>query len=294
MSTPINDQIYDCIIVGCGPAGLSAALNLQIRKKSFMLFGSSICSPRLAKADQVDNYLGLPAISGSELRNKFVSHVQNFGITIRQKRVTAIYPMGDKFSATAGQEAFLSKSIILATGVHINNLLPGEEDYLGKGVSYCATCDGMLFRDKVLALIDYTETEGIKEATFLASIAKSLYYIVPKLTQKPTNLPHNLTYLNDKPIKIIGEDVLNSLVLQNQTIRVDGVFIIRETQRADLLVPGIQLSTKGSINVAQDCSTNLPGVFAAGDCSGKPYQLAKAVGQGSTAALSAVEYLDSL
>ncbi|QGG49294.1 NAD(P)/FAD-dependent oxidoreductase [Heliorestis convoluta] len=286
------EKRFDALIIGCGPAGLSAALNLQIRKKSFLILGSKVCSPWLEKAERIDNYLGFPGINGTALRDLFLDHVKKMDISIQSEKVSSIYHLGDFFVAKSGTKEYESKAIIIATGVHIEKPLEGENDYLGRGVSYCATCDGPLYRDKKVALVDFTEEEGWEEATFLSEIVDKIFYYPVKGMKTRTPLS-NMEVLQEKPLALEGkDDKLQALVLENSTVPVEGLFIIRETQRADVLLPGLE-TKQGAIVVDENMATNVPGAFAAGDCTGKPYQLAKAVGQGGIASLSAVSFLDS-
>ncbi|ABZ82988.1 thioredoxin reductase [Heliomicrobium modesticaldum Ice1] len=289
---------YDSVVIGCGPAGLSAALNLHIRNKAFILLGTKQCSHRLAKAERIDNYLGLPEISGKELMDRYLHHVSSRGIELREERVTAVYPGDGAFAVVTGKGQYTARSLIVATGVHIEKVLPGENEFLGRGVSYCATCDGPLFRGKRVALIDYTGGAAYDEVLFLASVADTLYYLLPEgKTASATAavklpLPANVTQLRRSSLSIKGADTVTSLVADEQEFALDGVFILRETQKAEILVPGLATDDK-AVTVDGQMATNIPGVFAAGDCTGKPYQLARAVGQGAVAALSAVGYLDN-
>ncbi|KAB2952526.1 NAD(P)/FAD-dependent oxidoreductase [Heliorestis acidaminivorans] len=281
----------DSIVVGCGPAGLSAALNLQIRKKSFLVLGSKVCSPWLEKAERVDNYLGFYGISGRELRDHFLDHAEKMGITIHSEKVSSIYHMGDFFLVKSGQKEYESKTVIITTGVHIEKQLEGESDYLGRGVSYCATCDGPLFRNRKVALLDYTEGEGWEEAAFLSEVVDKLYYF-PLKDKKERNALANMEIEEGKPVALKGNgDLVQALVLDQREIPVEGVFIIRETQRADVLLPGLE-TKNGAILVNEMMETNIAGAYGAGDCTGKPYQISKAVGQGSVAGLSAVSFLE--
>ncbi|MZP28365.1 FAD-dependent oxidoreductase [Heliobacterium undosum] len=289
---------YDSVVIGCGPAGLSAALNLHIRNKSFIILGTKQCSHRLAKAERIDNYLGLPEISGKELMKRYLHHVSSRGIELREERVTAVYPGDGEFAVVTGKGQYTARSLIVATGVHIEKVLPGENEFLGKGVSYCATCDGPLFRGKTVALIDYTGGAAHDEVLFLAGVTDKLYYLLPEGKNASAtgaanlSLPTNVTQLHGTTPSIKGADTVSSLVVDEQEFAVDGVFILRETQKAEILVPGLATDNK-AVTIDGQMATNIPGVYAAGDCTGKPYQLARAVGQGAVAALSAVGYLDN-
>ena len=281
---------YELAVVGCGPAGMSAALNVKIRKKTFVLLGTPSCAEKLRKAPQIDNYLGMPAIKGEELLKRFSSHLEDMDIQVQTARVTNIYRENRRFSLVSGEKFLQAKSIILATGVAPTKLIPGEEELLGKGAGYCATCDGPLYRGKRVAVIAY-HREAEEEANYLAGICREVIYI-PQYPD-PGTLNPKITLKRGKPVRIAGAEAVSGIELGEERIPVDGVFILRETMPAEQLLPGLELRD-GTISVDREMQTNIPGVFAAGDCTGKPYQLAKAVGEGATAALSAVRYLDNL
>ncbi len=281
---------YELAIVGCGPAGMSAALNARIRKKNYILLGTPSCADKLRKAPQIDNYLGMPAIRGEDLLRRFSSHLEDMGIQVQIARVTNIYREDKGFSLVSGEKFLRARSLILATGVAPTKLIPGEEELLGKGAGYCATCDGPLYRGKKVAVVAY-HREAEEEANYLAGICREVVYI-PQY-QDPGTLAPKVTLKRGKPSRIAGVEAVSEIELGEERIPVDGVFILRETMPAEQLLPGLDLRD-GAVSVDREMQTNIPGVFGAGDCTGKPYQLAKAVGEGAAAALSAVRYLDNL
>lgn len=280
---------YQLAIVGCGPAGMSAALNAKIRNKDFILLGSDFCSPKLAKAPQIDNYLGFPEIKGEDLRQNFLKHLDDMGIEIIPWKVLNIYP-GPPFTLVGNNESFEADAVILATGVSPTKLLPGETDLLGRGVGYCATCDGPLYKGKKVAIISYSH-EGEAEANFMAEICSEVYYI--PFYKEVGQLDSRIIQKKAKIKEISGTQKVEKLILDSEEIPVDGVFVLRESLPAEQIVPGLEME-KGAIKVNRDLETSVQGLFAAGDCSGQPYQLNKAVGEGGTAALNAIKYLDEL
>lgn len=281
--------MFDVIVVGGGPAALSAALNLKIRNKSFLLLGGNEKVTGLMKAPQVDNYLGLPGISGADLLDSFKRHVEEMRIEIKKEKVYNILNMGDYFSINAGNEFFDASSIIIATGHAKAKYVGGEREYLGRGVGYCATCDGPLYRNKPIAIISENE-EGEEEANFLSEICSEVYYI-PQYKTEP-KLKSNIKLVEEKVVEIKGDSgKVVSLLTDKQELKVDAVFIIRNVIPVSQLVDGLEIE-EGSIKVDKSMATNIEGVFACGDCTGKPYQIAKAVGEGSIASLSAVKFLD--
>lgn len=279
----------DIAIIGCGPAGLSAAVNVRVRNRSLILVGPKLCSTSLHKAHQINNYLGMPGFSGEELRKKFLAHVRQMGADVTQLNVSGIFPVGDAFQLQIKDEFMEAKAVILTTGVYAARHLPGEQDLIGKGVSYCGTCDAMFYQGKTIAVI-CEEPEHEDEARFLAEVADKMYF-VPTYEQIGA-FPDNVEIVRDKVISLQGEDRLESAVLAEKgELQVDGVFLLKEQMPMSQLVSGLELEDK-HIKVDTYMATNIPGVFAAGDVAGKPYQVAKAVGQGQQAALSAVSYID--
>ena len=293
----MNNENVDIAIIGCGPAGLSAAVNAKVRGKKLAILGSGFCSPKLHKAPHIDNYLGFHSISGEELRQKFLGHIEAMGMKILQNRVTAVVPQDGSFAIQAKDKVFNAKSVILATGISVTKLLPGEQDKLGLGVSYCATCDGRLYTNRKVAVLAYT-AEGVEEANYLAQFCEKVYLLPlfkdyhPHLEQIQNK--NNIEVIEkQKPAAIEGDMLVSGVKLTDSTLDVEGVFVIREAVLPDQLVPGLEIEN-GAVKVNRDMSTNIPGLFAAGDNTGQPHQLAKAVGEGQVAALMAVKYLDSL
>ncbi|WP_407308496.1 NAD(P)/FAD-dependent oxidoreductase [Desulfosporosinus sp. SB140] len=280
---------YELAIVGCGPAGMAAALNAKIRNRDFILLGSEFCSPKLSKAPQIDNWLGFPEISGEDLRQRFLNHLREKDIPIVPFKITNIYP-GPPFTLVGKEKSLEADALILATGVSISKLFPGEAELLGLGLGYCATCDGPLYKNKRTAIISYNQ-EGEDEANFMANICSKVYYI--PYYSNPLQLDSRVEVKKSKVQGIIGSQSVEKLDFGEEQLAVDGVFIIRENLPAEQLVSGLEMEN-GSIKVNHNLETNLPGLFAAGDCTGQPYQLIKAAGEGGTAALQAVKYLDSL
>jgi thioredoxin reductase (NADPH) len=264
---------YDILIVGSGPAGLSAAITARARDKTVAVVSNKRTESGLYKASEIDNYPGFPGISGAELSGKLAAHAQGSGAKIVTGRVIAAVPSKSGVSVSTGSEIYSGRALILATGVAQTFVYPGENEYLGRGVSYCATCDGMLYRGKTVCAVSLMP-EGERELDHLRSIGCNVITLPPK------------------PIEIVGDGNVTGVISDGETIACDGVFIFRSTVAAATLLPGLAL-TDGVIKTDRDMSTNLPGIFAAGDCVGAPRQIAKAVGEGQIAALGAVSYIDS-
>lgn len=278
----------DIAIVGSGPAGLSAALNAKIRNKSFQIFGRSDLSPKITKAHQINNYLGIPAISGMDLQTQFKNHLENMDIHVTEEHIKNIYPMGDYFSLVGSHENYNATSIIITTGMGNSASLPGETEFLGKGVGYCATCDAFFYRNKVVVLIAYSKHEE-HEANYMAEVCKKVYYV--PIYEEKVEVHESIEIIYDKPVKIIGEDKVTKLQLKEQEIETDGVFILRECIPPSQLLNGIAMDGN-HISVDRRMQTSISGVFAAGDIVGLPYQYIKSAGEGNIAGLSAVTYVD--
>jgi len=280
---------YELAIIGCGPAGMAAALNAKIRNRDFILLGSEFCSPKLSKAPHIENWLGFPEISGEELRQRFLKHVESKEIQIVPFKVTNIYP-GPPYTLIGKEQSIEADAIIIATGVSVGKLFPGEAELLGSGVGYCATCDGPLYKNKNVAIVSYNQ-EGVDEANFMADFCAKVYYI--PYYSDVSKLDPRIEVKKGKVKGIIGTETVQQLDLGEEQLSVDGVFIIRDTLPAEQLISGLEMED-GAIKVNHKLETSMPGLFAAGDCTGQPYQLIKAAGEGGTAALQAVKYLDGL
>ncbi|NLG05358.1 MAG: NAD(P)/FAD-dependent oxidoreductase [Clostridia bacterium] len=280
---------FDVAIIGTGPAGLSAAITLKIRKKNILLIGSHELSYKLSKAHEIQNYLGLPSITGEALAEHFREHLRKMEIEITEDKVTAVYAMGDYFALWASNnQIYEADSVILATGVNFGKPYPKEEHYLGRGVSYCATCDGALYRGKKVIVIGYAKKDEA-EAEFLSELAEHVSYI--PMYQEPVTLSEQIEIIEDKPISIDGSEKVEKLITQKGEYEADGIFILRESVAPSQLVPGISVSD-GHVVVNRKMETNLQGCFACGDIVGTPYQYIKSAGEGNIAALSAAGYLD--
>ena len=279
----------DIAIIGTGPAGVSAALTAANRNKSVLLLGSRQMSEKVAKAHEIRNYPGLPAVKGEELAEAFRNHLDNMGITITEKRVGTVYAMGDYFALQIGEEMAEAEAVILATGVVQANPLPGEKELLGRGVSYCATCDAPLYRGKTAAVIGYSPREEA-EAAFLSEVCEKVTYF--PVYREETALPDSVQVIREKVTGIAQEGGKRIVRTESGTYEADGVFVLREAVAPDTLVPGLE-ADGAHVRVNRKMETSLPGVFACGDLTGTPYQYVKAAGEGNVAAISAAAYIDT-
>ena len=279
---------YDIAIIGTGPAGVSAALTAKNRNKTILLLGSRQMSEKVEKAHEIRNYPGLPFVKGEELAAAFRDQLDRMDIPVTEKRIGAVYAMGDYFALQAGEEMLEAKTVILATGVVQASPLPGEEMLLGRGVSYCATCDAPLYRGRVAAVIGYSSREE-SEATFLSEVCSRVMYF--PMYQEETDLPPAVEVIREKPSGILKTEAGLTVKTGEGEYAADGVFVLREAVAPAQLVPGLE--TEGAhVKVSRRMETNLPGLFACGDITGTPYQYVKAAGEGNVAAISAASYID--
>ncbi|MBR2674663.1 MAG: FAD-dependent oxidoreductase [Mogibacterium sp.] len=278
---------YDVAIVGTGPAGLSAALTLKLHNKEILWLGSAVGSDKIEKSEKIANYPGVPMVGGSELNRIFRKQAEELGIQITEKKVTNIAALDDKFMLLADNDMYEARSLLLATGIPAAKGMENEERLLGSGVSYCATCDGFLYKEKRIAVY-CTDSRMAHDIDYLEEIASKLYVY--------TNFGYSsdspkIEILNKPIIKLGGEMKADSVELSDgRRLDVDGVFILRPTIAPSTLFSGLELEG-AHIKVDKNQETSYKGCFAAGDCTGRPYQIAKAVGEGSVAAHAILEYL---
>ena len=284
----VRMERYDIAILGTGPAGISAAITAKIRNKKILLIGSKDLSTKMSKAHVIRNYPGLPDIPGAELAAHMQEHLTRMEIEITDDRIAAVYAMGEYF-ALQGQEMYEASSVILASGVLLAKPYPGEEEFLGKGVSYCATCDASLYRGKTVAVVGFAPKEEA-EAAFLSEVAGKVYYL-PQYKEEP-KLPESIEIRRAVPQEIREAGAKKLLVTDEGEMEADGIFLLRESVAADKLVPGLKFNGT-HVEVDRSMQTNLKGLFACGDITGTPYQYIKAAGEGNVAALSAAAYLDA-
>lgn len=268
--------MMDVAVIGGGPGGLSAALTLRQRGKSVVVISADAEQSHLAKAEKIHNYPGMVGMSGKEMLDVMTVQAEDAGVFFMHGRATSIMSMGESFGIAVGSEFVEAEAVILALGISMGKPYKGETEFLGRGVSYCATCDGMLYRNKNVAVIGLCANAS-EESEFLKSIGCNVEYF---------------DRTRAKSYEIRGEQTVTTLIADGREYPVDGIFILRSGVAPDLLMYGLQMEN-GAIVVDRNMKTNLEGIFAAGDCTGTPYQLPKAVGEGNVAALSAVKYLDS-
>lgn len=280
---------YDAAIIGTGPAGLSAALTLKARGKSFVWIGNPQLSDKVRRAERIENYPGLSPVTGEELSEAFRRQCEAMKLPILDRMVTAVMPFGDHYALVAGEDFHEARTVLFATGVAAVGTLPGEGELVGRGVSYCATCDGNLYRGAAVGVL-CSSRRFEHEAAYLAGLAGQVYYF-PQY-REPSFTGDNVTYVNEPIVKLETENGrLSGVVLRSgERLPIRGLFCLRDAVALETLLPGLA-TEDGHIRVDRRMATNLPGCFAAGDCTGRPYQYVKAAGEGNVAAHSMLDYL---
>jgi len=281
----------DVAIVGKGPAGWSCAMTARMRGLNVVVIAPYNDNGLLKKAERVDNYPGMPQVSGQKLLDLFREQAIELGAEERFGLVRQIMPLGESFMLLVENEVVEAKSVVLAMGAARPKLLPGEEELVGQGISYCATCDGMFYRGKKIAVLSSSD-QGAEETGFLTGLAEYVDYYMLKRHQID-NLDSKAVIINEKPISVSRTDAGIVVATDQNSRSYDGVFVFRTAMPLNMLMA--ELETEGSyIPVDRQMRTNIPGVFAAGDCTGKPLQVPKAVGEGNIAAISAAEWIAGL
>lgn len=277
--------MFDVIVIGAGPAGLSAAVQLRQRGRSVLVVSNPARSNPLWRAERVDNYLGLKGLTGEQLLERFQRHAEEMGVAFRTGKVLSAMEL-DGWMLTVGTEVLQARALVLAAGVNRGAKYPGEQELLGRGVSYCATCDGMLYRNKSVVVVGRS-ADAPQEANYLAQIGCQVTYVSP---QPPQGLQEGIPWVKAHRLEVLGARSVEALRADGALLPCEGVFILRESVAPTDLIPGLE-TEEGFVKVNRRMETSVEGVFAAGDCTGKPLQIAKAVGDGLMAGESADAYL---
>jgi thioredoxin reductase (NADPH) len=307
----MDTKTYDVIIIGGGVAGLTAGIYASRARLKTVLFEKWLMGGLAATTDLIENYPGFPeGISGKDLTERMKAQAQRFDVEIVQAEVQAIQKRDKKFDVGTDKETYITKTVILAVGTVSKKLnVPGEDELRGRGVSYCATCDGPLFRDKKIAVIGCGNS-GLQEARFLLKFVNHITLIewLPRMTadvilqERMKEEPHVHCLLNRKIISINGKDRVSSITVQDrtsnheETIDVDGVFIyVGFNPLSDIVRGLVNLDRDGFITTNHQLETSVPGIFAAGDIRSKKIrQVVTACAEGAEAAINAHHYIDSL
>lgn len=304
----MENKIYDLAILGAGPAGISAAI-YAARAKLDTLWLDKKFAPggQITDTYEVDNYPGMPGISGIDLGEAMAGHAQKMGLEPKREPVRSVEQMEDCLVIRTKKNEYRSRTLIIACGAEHRMLgIPGEEELSGMGVSYCATCDGAFFQDRTVAVVGGGNT-AVEDAMFLARICRKVYLVhrrdtlrADRLLQEKLNTCSNVEMFWDSvPLAVEGEAMVQRLPIRNvktqeeTVLAVDGVFV------AVGIVPGserfrtlVDVDESGYIVAGEDCATSVPGVFAAGDIRTKNLrQVVTAVADGANAVYSVQQYL---
>ena len=296
--------MYDIIIVGCGPAGMTAAIYAARANKKVLIIEKETIGGQMASSPLIENYPGYTSISGSELANNMYDQVSNLGVDIELEEVVEIVD-GDIKTVITDSNKYETKTVIIASGSKYRLLgLENEENLIGKGIHFCTACDGIFFKDKIVAVVGGGNSAVINAIT-LADICKKVYVIqnLDKLTCESI-LESNLKEKNNVEIitssvvtKLVGEDSLECIFVntngKEEEITVDGMFIsIGLTPQSEFVNKLLKVNKYGYIE-SNNCITNIPGIFVAGDCRDKAFrQVTISTSDGTVAATEAINYLN--
>ena len=294
--------MYDVIIIGAGPAGLTAAIYLGRAGKKLLILEKNVYGGQIVNSKEVENYPAISKISGFEFSNNLYNQAKNFGAELKYETVVNLTK--DK-EVTTNRGKYQAKSIIIATGLSNRTLeIDGVDSFIGRGISYCATCDGNFFKDKVVAVVGGGNT-ALEDAIFLSNICKKVYIIHrrttfrgEKILQDILNKKENVEYvLNSNVVKINGNELLESIIIntnnEEKELQIDGLFLAIGQIPNNSYIDIIDLDEKGYAIANEDCKTNIDGIYVAGDFRTKKVrQLVTAASDGATAAINAIEYIE--
>jgi len=306
-----NDSIKDVVMIGAGPSALAAAVYTTRENIETVLYEKGAIGGLAAITDMVDNYPGFPdGIEGLTLAGQLEKQAERFGAKIEFGDVSAVRDEGDFKVVTVDGAEVKAKTVLIATGSDYNKIgVPGEAEYYARGVHYCATCDGAFYRDRRIAVVGGGNS-AVQEAIFLTRFASHIDLLVRSKIKASEVLQRDLQkYIDEGKITVHANTTTDEIVAtdgkitsvkvsqngNSTNINVDGVFIFvgLKPNTQFLAGSGVELDQQGLVKTDSRLQTNIPGIFASGDVrSGATMQIASAVGEGATAALSIREYLD--
>ena len=300
--------MYDLIIIGGGPAGLTAGIYAQRARLKTLLLEKEMVGGQIAVSDVIENYPGFPSISGAELMEKFEQQARGLGLEIKLTDVIAVQKKGEEKIVKTSDGDLIAKSVIVATGAKPRRLgIPGEKELTGKGVSYCATCDGPFFKGQKVIVVGGGDT-AVKEAVYLSKIANKVYIAhrrdqlrAEKIIQEKAMSAPNIEILWSHILKEIkGKTGVEKVTLQNlkdnsiRELDIEGVFVFVGINPTTDFVD-VEKDKQGFIKTDQDMRTSVKGIFAAGDCRTTSLkQVSTAVGDGAIAAFVAEKYIEEM
>jgi thioredoxin reductase (NADPH) len=302
-------KIYEVIIIGGGPGGLTAGLYTSRARLSTLLIESALYGGQMTTTELIDNYPGFPqGVTGDELSRLMEEQAKKFGMETVTEEVVKVSSEGDMKAVQTYESTYRCEALIICTGTEYRKLgVPGEKVFAGKGVSYCATCDGAFFKDSQIVVVGGGDS-ALTEALFLTKFAKELTIIHRRDALRGTKIYQERIFANPK-IKMLwnsvvqeikGDSIVRSIVVKNvktgevNEFDTEGVFLfVGLSPRTQFLKGLVNLDEAGYIITDENCETSVKGIFAAGDCRKKLLrQVATAVGDGATAAFAAEKYLE--
>lgn len=299
--------MYDLIIIGSGPAGLSAAVyGIRAGLKLLVLEKNPMSGGQVLNTYEVDNYLGMPGVNGFDMGMQFRAHADKLGVEFQTAQVASIEEKGEWKVVHTAKQDYETKAVIVATGARYAHLdVPGEEAFSGRGVSYCATCDGAFFRGRTVAVVGGGDV-ALEDAIYLARTSEKVYLIHRRdtfrgamiLQEEAKKLPNIEILYSHEVVEVKGTDVVEAILVKDKKtgeekeLPLAGVFIaVGVRPETELLQPLLALDEGGYVEAGEDCVTELPGIFVAGDIRRKPIrQIITAVSDGANAATSAMHY----
>jgi len=305
---------YDVVVIGAGPAGLTAGLYAVRSGLSTVVLEAQFPGGQAITTDVVDNFPGFPGgISGMELAGKMQSQAEDAGVEIRLERVLAVEadPEVRGWAVCTESSSFRTLTVIVASGAHPRKLnVPGEERFWGRGISCCATCDGAFFRDRKIVVVGGGDT-AVKEATFLTKFAREIVLVHRRDRLRATKILQDRLFATGDQVKVLydsvvteirGSDLVEGVVVRNlhtngtEVISCEGVFLfVGFIPNSDFLPDSVDRNERGYILADQEMATSAPGIFACGDVRKKPLrQIVTACGEGATAAYSALHHVEEL
>ncbi|HNW04316.1 MAG TPA: thioredoxin-disulfide reductase [Oscillospiraceae bacterium] len=298
--------MYDILIIGAGTAGLTAAIYARRAGLSCAIFETAAPGGQIVSSPEVENYPGMPGMTGADYAMAIFQQAQDLGAEFLFSEVTGISALGTTKTVSTAKGDYQGRTIIVANGAQRRKLdVPGEREFTGRGVSYCATCDGNFFKGKDVAIVGAGNT-AFEDAAYLAGVCRTVYLISRRNTFRASEILVNAfqkkenakILANRKPLEIKGDKAVNTLILadtqsgETEELPVSAVFVAVGMEPKNGIFRGLKLDESGYIASGEDCKTNLPGVFTAGDTRTKRLrQLVTAASDGAVAATAAAQYL---
>ncbi len=279
---------FDIAVIGGGPAGISAAVTASSKGRRVVLFEAHGFSPRLRSVEMITDYMGLPAMPGTQLMDTFVNHLRRTDVEVVEEKIISLREIGEGFELGTPHGLYTADAVVLATGISRSNLIPGEKEFLGRGVSYCAIVDGSKYKGKRVAAVA-TVPDALEEIEYLADQCEQVFFF-PRYQDFTPPQKRNIKVIMDRPTEITGTDKVTGIRAGEDFFSVQAAFVFRASDPLNSFLPGLEIRGR-SIYVDDQAETNIEGVFAGGDCTGQPWQVNRAAGQGQKAALSAIRYL---